>query len=407
MSMRVCFVTGEYPPMQGGMGDYTRELSRILMEQGVQVAVVTSGRVQDSQPIEVAKIEPLVYARVSAWDWRSWGSIYRLAREWAPQVLHIQYQTAAYGMHPAINFLPRWLSFKRAPFKVAVTFHDLRVPFLFKGAGPMREWVNRELARCADLAIVTNQGDYVKAAEYHTRHPVRLIPIGSNIRPSPPPGYDRAAWREKLAVTEDETLISYFGFLNSSKGGEDLVKAMAILHQKGQAVKLIMVGGQVGDSDPTNVAYLRKIKGLIEALGLGDYVCWTGYTSPEEVTANLLASDLCVLPYRDGASFRRGSLMAALAHGLPVITTTPPGRWRPCPGGLPELVHGENALLVPPGSPGQIAEAVEALVGSANLSTRLGSGASHLAKAFTWDNIARLSVKAYEAIMGQTDPGVP
>ena len=48
------------------------------------------------------------------------------------------------------------------------------------------------------------------------------------------------------------------------------------------------------------------------------------------MTANLLAADCAVLPYREGASLRHGSLMAALAHGLPIVSTALVGC--PCRG---------------------------------------------------------------------------
>ncbi len=40
--MRILLVTGEYPPMQGGVGDYTRELSRALSVFGADVHILTS-----------------------------------------------------------------------------------------------------------------------------------------------------------------------------------------------------------------------------------------------------------------------------------------------------------------------------------------------------------------------------
>ena len=39
--MRILFVTGEYPAMQGGVGDYTRQLSQALGELGADVHVLT------------------------------------------------------------------------------------------------------------------------------------------------------------------------------------------------------------------------------------------------------------------------------------------------------------------------------------------------------------------------------
>src|SRR6266513_2376134 len=42
--MRVGLVTGEYPPMQGGVGDFTRQLGQALAGLGVETHVITSRR---------------------------------------------------------------------------------------------------------------------------------------------------------------------------------------------------------------------------------------------------------------------------------------------------------------------------------------------------------------------------
>ena len=49
-----------------------------------------------------------------------------------------------------------------------------------------------------------------------------------------------------------------------------------------------------------------------------------------------------------------GTLMAALAHQLPIVSTRPPID-------LPELIHGENVWLVPPKDPNALATAIAAL----------------------------------------------
>ena len=48
----------------------------------------------------------------------------------------------------------------------------------------------------------------------------------------------------------------------------------------------------------------------------------TGGLPPEDLSRHLGACDLMIQPYIDGVSTRRGSVMAALAHGLPVVTNT-------------------------------------------------------------------------------------
>jgi len=385
--VRVCFVTGEYPPMQGGVGDYTRELGRALMHLGHQVVVVTSNRAGDANRAPTED-EPIVQPLVDSWNWTSWGHVLHTAHVFGSDVLHIQYQTAAYAMHPAINLLPLRLRLRRHGPAVAVTFHDLRVPYLFPKAGPLRLQANLLLARWSDAAIATNVEDYERLKQSRLPLSPHLIPIGSNIIPQLPVGYDRAMWRKRLGVTKDQILLCYFAFLNETKGGETLVRTLAELRRREHRVKLLMIGGQVGASDPTNQAYLEYINDLISKTGLAGLVLWTGYTPPDQVSANFAAADICVLPYRDGASYRRGSFMAALAHGLPIVSTYPRVA-------IDSLVDRENVFLVPPDDPAATADAVEGLARTPALRARLARGAKKLASCFTWDSIAKRTAQLY------------
>jgi glycosyltransferase involved in cell wall biosynthesis len=326
---------------------------------------------------------------VDRWNWGSWRHVLQTVQDTGADVVHIQYQTAAYGMHPAVNLLPlrlRWVS--QRP-RVVVTFHDLLVPYLFPKAGLVRGWANRLLARWSDAAIATNDEDYqqLKAAGLPTDP--HLIPIGSNIHPAAPQGYDRREWRHNLGVADDETLLCYFGFLNASKGGETLFRALSELLRRGLPVKLLMIGGQVGDSDPTNRAYLERVKDLGQELGLTEQVLWTGYMPSEQVSASFWAADICVLPYRDGVSYRRGTLMAALAHGVPIVSTEPRVP-------MDTLVHEQNAFLIPADDPDATANAVEGLAADTELRTRLAHGALQLAQEFSWERIATQTAQLYQ-----------
>jgi glycosyltransferase involved in cell wall biosynthesis len=381
--MRILLLSGEYPPMQGGVGDYTRELGAALARQGMEVHVLTSA--QAAQGPEPLTVHPVV----ARWGWGIGRQAETLARQIQVDVLHIQYQTAAYGMHPAINLLPRRLR-RVADLARLVTFHDLKEPYLFPKAGPVRRWVNRELARSCDAVVVTNREDEVAMQREGLAGALHLIPIGSNIAPAPPPGYDRAAWRSQQGVAPDDIVLCYFGFLNASKGGETLIRALSLLASD-HRYRLWMVGGQVGASDPTNRAYLGRVQTLIGELGLEARIRWTGYTAAAEVSANLLAADMAVLPYRDGASFRRGSLLAVLAHGLPVITTRPAVA-------LPELADGETALLVPPDDPSALATAIALLAADEVLRRRLSEGARRVAAEFGWERIAAQHLELYREI---------
>ena len=385
--MYIGLITGEYPPMQGGVGDFTRELGQALADLGHEVHVLTG--VSSAAP-RVSRgaghVSLTVHRVVDGWGWGCWRQVLAMALELGLEVLDVQYQAAAYGMHPAINFVPRRRGRDQPP--VVATFHDLNVPYLFPKAGLLRWWVVRMMARRADRAIVTNQEDYVRlGTEIPSKH-VRLIPIGSNIPGDPPPGYDRDIERTRWGVGPDDLLLGYFGFLNESKGGEELMRALALLVEAGVPAHLLMIGGRVGSSDPTNEAYAERVESLIGKLGLGERVHWTGYSRPEEVSATLLATDVCVMPYRDGVSFRRGTLHACLVHGRPIVTTRPA-----LP--LPQARDGENMLLVKPRHPEGLAEAVTRLASDLALRERLEAGALALAAEFTWERIARQTVALF------------
>ena len=403
--LKVLFVSGEFPPMQGGVGDYTREMGLALGNSGCSVHIATSA---GAGPVPGLT----VHALVKRWTWGSWRELLDLVRQERPGVVHIQYQAAAYAMHPAINLLPwRLRRMGRERPKVVVTFHDLKVPYLFPKAGRVRHWVVEELARRSDAAIATNREDFERLRA-SLPFPPALIPIGSNIAPAVPTGYDRQAWRRRWGAEADDLLLCFFGFVNARKGVDTLLHALAMLEHpmsgppsvqpslhytqgqaplKGERARLVMIGGQTGTSDPTNVAYLARIKRLIAELGLEQQVCWTGYLASEEVSASFLAADLCVLPFRDGASFLHGTFHAALAHGAPILTTRPRVT-------LPELAHGENVYLVPPDEPEALALAIVELAAAPELRRKLGEGASTLSEQFRWPKIAADTLALYRTI---------
>ena len=178
------------------------------------------------------------------------------------------------------------------------------------------------------------------------------------------------------------------------------MRALAELVRAGRPARLLMVGGKVGASDPTNLAYLDHVEKLAADLGVTDKVQWTGFTSSDQVSANLLAADCAVLPYREGATLRHGSLMAALTHGLPIVSTQANTGIEVDPGLFPMLRNGESALLVPPEDPLRLAAAVERVMTDPALRARLSEAAITLSKQFEWDTIAARHLEAYRGLEG-------
>ena len=382
--MRIAFIAGEYPPLQGGLGDFTRELARASVLAGHAPTVLT--RTAAGAPARETEQGVSIQRIVEGWGWATAGAIGRLVKSEPTDVFNLQFQAAAYGMHPAIHLLPRLLR-RHAP--VVVTFHDLRVPYLFPKAGPLRWQAMLALARGAAGVIVTNpeDGATLRAAGL-TR--VREIPIGSNITPAALAGFDPTAWRAARGIPATTALIGYFGFLNESKGGETLLRALAALRGQGRDVGLLLIGGQTGASDATNVAYARVIEGLAADLNVTAQVFRTGFVDDRGVSEAFAACVGLALPYRDGVSLRRGTLMAAFAHGAPIVTTTPR---LPIAG----LEQGEAFLLVPPDDGPALAAAIARLLDDDALRARLRVGSLRASGRFAWPAIAAETASFFQA----------
>lgn len=392
----VLLITGEYPPMSGGVGAYTQELGKALAARGWRVSVLTShhaaGDATESHPAPpetAVRVEDAItiYPRVTKWGWQVRRQAAQLAEEIDADWLHVQYQTAAFGMHPAINFAPGvWRQHGR---RVAWTYHDLLVPYLFPKAGVrLRRWVTERPTHTCDLTVVTNEGDRL-ALENTARNLVR-IPIGSNIQALRFSPDERRTQRAQHGFGDDCLVVGYFGFLNRAKGGLVLIEAMSQLAARLPNVKLLMIGERVGASDPTNYPYLQQVEGAIHTYGLDEHVVWTGRQPEAVVSAELNACDVLLMPYLDGASLRRGTLMAGLAQGCAIVTTMPQAP-------LPELADGRDVLYVPPNDATAAAAAVIRLARDPDLVARLRRNAQTVSTGFTWEGIAEAHERLYLA----------
>lgn len=379
--MHIGIITGEYPPMQGGVGAYTRLLARTLAQQGQQVSVFTSLKAH-------AHDENIALDnRVKHWDIPTVRQLVQWTQRQQIDVLNIQYQTAAFSMSPWIHFIPDLVN----DIPVVTTFHDLGYPYLFPKAGPLRDWVVQRLARQSEGAIVTNHEDIERL---RGKVNATLIPIGSNILAPLPDDFDADTWRAQAGAQPGDCLLGYFGFMNRSKGVHILLESLAKLRAEDIPVHLVFIGGRTGTSDPTNEAYAEEIDDLIEALELEKHVHWTGFIDDKAVSAYLSACDVVALPFLDGASYRRGSLMAAIYHGCAIVTTQPVvtiATFRP----------GENMMLVPPDDRAALVGAIRRLYESPDLRDKLRDGAAKLAQRFDWTQIGADVIEFFRLVRGR------
>jgi glycosyltransferase involved in cell wall biosynthesis len=369
----VLLVSGEYPPDIGGLADYTRCLRRALAARGVDTRVLTRRR--------VAPVEPGVLRVVRRWDARalSW-----LVRVCPPRgIVHLQYQAAGFDLLGDVCLAPLLLRRLRPRTRWITTFHDARPPYLFPRAGRLRPLAPRLLARLSAAVLASDERDLRTLRVGADRG--RVVPIGPNVECRPPADYDRRAFRASLGLEPDQIAIAYFGLLNASKGLDTLIAAFRRLLAGVPTARLLVLGGPVGASDPTDRATAARTNLALDDLGAS--VLRTGHLPPDALSAHLLAADLALLPYTDGASPRRGSLLACAAHGLPIVTTLPTS------GGLDEVVVARTA-----GDAAGLAEAALQVTADPLLRARLSQASRGLAERTSWRGIAEQHLSVYAAL---------
>jgi len=388
--LKIAFLTGEYPPMQGGIADHTAYLVAHLQPLEVQSSIIIS------HPFVPNESDKISFFLLPDWGGRCWLYLSHYLKTACPDLLHIQYQAAAFDLGGWVNWLPWYLKKRGFRTRLVTTFHDLRIPYIFPKAGLFRWRSILALARYSDAVICTNQEDLQTLSSQIPHLTCQHIPLGSNVEPNPPTNFDRSVWRQRYGANESTFLMAYFGFLNESKGGEELIESLALLRQQDGDVRLLLIGGEVGQADPTNVKYAQRVRSLIKQYQLNDVVYATGYIDLREVSANLLAADAVVMPYRDGVSFRRTTLIAALRHGCAIISTSPSN-----PSFVPEIRHGENMLLTPPNEATALAQTIVMLAKDKALQQKLKVGAKQLGYSFEWSKIATDTVALYRQLLNE------
>ncbi|MEO0562767.1 MAG: glycosyltransferase family 4 protein [Chloroflexota bacterium] len=374
--MRIGLITGEYPPMRGGIATQVHILARELAERGHSVHVMTDKRGNAHQ--DRINLHP----SITGWGINAVRGLIDWARQNELDLLNIHYQTAAYGMSPWIHFLPEFVR----PFPLITTFHDLRFPYLFPKAGSLRPWIVNRLARTSDGVTATNQEDHIHLQSVNKHN--RLIPIGSSITTD---SSSDANARRFIGADVDDFVIAFFGFVNHSKGLDMLIQSIADLREKGIPAKLLMIGDRTGTADATNAAYSTEIDRLVADCDLGEMIRWTGFVEDADLKAYLQTTDVVVLPYRDGASYRRSSLTTAIDAGAAVVTTTPAVN-------VPTFRDRENMRLVTPNDTAALTNALRELYNNPPRLASLRRGALILRHEFGWARITDAYIDFYRQV---------
>lgn len=361
--MRVLLVTGSFPPMPCGVGDYTAKLAESLARRkNTEVAVLTHKR--GRHPLDGRPYQLLSGA--DGWRIAETMRIVRTVWNWRPDVIHFQYPGRDYGILQIV--LP--ILFRIMGYPVFLTLHEY---YRVHDCQSLLTAVLHLPNMLAAGGVVVTREKYQKLmpsiyARILRRKAVRHIRIASNIPTILLDDAERGMVRGQYG-DPSSSFLSYFGFVSRQKGVEDLFR---IANPERHYVILICT---LQESD----AYQKRILSIIGTPPWKGRVTVTGFLSENEVGRILSASDAVILPFRNGVTTGNSSLHGAVAQGTFTLTTS-------CEQ------HGydpaNNIYFARPGDIGEMAEVLET-----HLEKRIPRGEDYTER--LWDGIADSHIQFY------------
>ncbi len=378
--MRIVLICRNYPPAICGVGDHTYFVAHEMAQLGHEVTVFTSERP------DVRRHEGITVRTIGGeWAARTIPSILEGLASTDPDALYLQYVPHMYGhagVAPWTVSLARAIR-RRFRSKLIVIFHELYVPWsasarLLAG-GVIHRWQAASLIHLVHASAVTTPRRRDTMRRWMPLHAGKIseIPVGSNIPVVPLSNGERSALRTQLGANE-APLIGAFGTLKPDERNHDLLFAsLARVRRVHPDARFVWIGSVDRDSPEFALAAEKALR-----FGVGDVVQWTGCLSAEDTSRHLSSLDVFLSLQAEGPCFRRGSLLAAMDHGLPIVALD--GRATD-----PRLEHATHMMLVGP-NPESVADNLHAVLSSPELSTRLRLNVKELTdRTLQWPGIAR------------------
>ena len=346
-------LTGEYPPDRGGVGDYTACLAKALAAAGREVHVWCggAGATVDEEGVKVHRV-------AGAFDAAGLERV-KTGLDWlpGPRTLLVQYAPRAFGREGTNLAFCWWVLGRREVDEVRVMFHEPFFPF---GIQPLRRnalaAVNHAMAwlllRAAHRAYVSIPAWERLLSPVTPRRLGRLpwLPIPSTIDRVDDPA---AAARVRGEVApRGEPVVAHFGTYGGLLRDGLLTSLRGVLQGDARPVLLLL-----GDGGPAFADELAAGDPVLRAR-----IVAPGWQPAHDLSLHLQAADVAVQPYPDGASARRTTLMALLAHGVATVTST--GRF------TEDVWAGSGVPLVPADKPEAAAAEALRLLGDDRRRTR-------------------------------------
>ncbi len=347
-------ITGEYPPELGGVSDYTYQVSQEFAKNGQQVHVWAPLYPADSFPHEPVRIHALPHG----FGWRWLRALDRQLESFAgPRNILIQYVPHMYGWKSMNLALCWWISRQRK-HNVCVMFHEVAFPF--RSGQPFRHRllaiVHRYMARVILRSVrhsFTSTDPYLALLQELNNGdtPISMLRICSNI----PQGSYHAAAPDAGTKDDLSELFTIGIFSNFDAGIREVLAPVIGCVLENPKIGVLLLG-------PGEAFRRSLVQRYPQA---ADRIGSTGRLHVTEIGGQMLRCDALLQLYPDGASAARGTLIGALASGVPVVTTAGPTTDR--------LLLESGAMLFPDASPHSIRDAMEILRENPELAEEFGS----------------------------------
>jgi glycosyltransferase involved in cell wall biosynthesis len=246
---------------------------------------------------------------------------------------------------------------------------------------PLRRFLDRELiARGATRFIAVSREDRRRMSEVEGIDPARTLFIPNGVLASPEPsGRDV---RAELGIARDTPVIGAVGVLRAQKALHVLLRALARLRELRPDIRLLIVG-----EGPERAG----LEALAAELGIVDSVVFLGHRG--DVPDVLRALDVAV-----SSSDFEGSPLAVMEYmdaALPIVATAV--------GWVPYLIEsGVHGLLVPPGEPQALADAIAQALDEPERSREMGARAQERRRSeFDIDTLVRRLEALYIELLAE------
>lgn len=261
---------------------------------------------------------------------------------------------------------------------IPVLYHEMGTPHYLPPLEPYYKRLEKVLPLCSEVAALSP----TLARQWSKRFPfltsVSVLPLLTDHS-------DVVNLPARLGVNgKKETIFGYAARIEIGKGPFVLADAVAQLRKSGDDVLVRLAG--TGPATPDVKARVRELKldGSWEFVG--------AYDGAVGCSAFMRTLDVFVLPsFAEGTS---KSVIEAMAHGLPIITTNV--------GGSPDLLTPDAGILIPPGDSAALADAMQRLALDPALRKRMGQAArDRYLKLFAPNAVLSMLVSTYARVAGR------